>query len=292
MKRFRDMPTEELWEEKAHAADPVCQPSLQLYIDSSMRIGGTVNNASFNLQQQAPMIRDIYSISLKSFTFLNTIYSIGSAFTVSFSYESNPSGFITSAVFSPGNYAFSMNTALWSNVSALPTLLGTQYENDLRYQLIYTFGGAIQSIAVSSLTGIWQWVWDASVGTVGWGATTSSSVYTLLQMPANTLGTIWTSTGQVTLGAPTLIAVASRLLDNEQLTSMDSSNQWVSLVPVTAGYGDLNYYEPEREERDIHSQAMQLRNVDIQIVDPITGAPIVGLLSWSMVLRLYVQVKP
>jgi len=276
------------YEAKCLIPNPILRPSLLLYLNSDQRDSGEVNNSVFSIIPPYP--KAVYASSLKEFTFLNTIYTFQNNLVWANIYEANPSSFPTQITLTQGTYTYGNGTVLLAD--AYPTIPSV-YQNDLRYVLINGFQGAITSIAVNSITNRWQIDWDATIVTAGWNTLlTSADLYSIMNLPSSTVGAIWSTLGPVNLSPPTQLALASVKLDNEQLTSTKGPNTWFCVVDVDQGPGEMVYHTPIREDRTEHSRPFDLATLTIQILNPLDQSFIQGLVSWSLIMRLYIEEHP
>ena len=277
------------YEERSLIPHPILQPSYLLYLNSDQRIGGSVNNAFFNIVQPFP--RNIFACSVKEMIFVNTIPSLDAS-TWAVIYTANPSGFPTQFTLTGGIYTYGYGTVTYAQASpTIPDL----WTNDIRYVLLNSFGGAVTSINVNSITNRWTFNWASSTVSVAWNpAFTSSFLYNVFQLPASLSAPIWTSLGPVNLSPPAEIAVASYELDNEQLRSSAGPNSWTCLVQVDSGPGELVFHTPQREDIAVFGKPLtNLSTLNVQLQIPYNSATgvsnglVQGLTWWSLVFRLY-----
>lgn len=262
--------------------------TVELILSSEDREeGSTVTNATINIE---PAVSGVVSAEFGWFSFYNTIPNVTTSTQVL--------GFLSTAVYAPTNVTFEQGywtTGEGTLTAADYALAPTSNLSDIRYEIFrQTPAGLVTSVTVSPVTGKLNIEFDAAaVGVTFTGQNTSNSWTGLVASDA--AGVSWTGSNLMNLGMPMSLALASTnftkhgvLKGNEKKTL-----SWFTLVPLSAGFGSLEYYEPYNPIQFHLSENQLLNRFNLQLRNPETGNEMAGftetLNPWRLMLRLRVS---
>ena len=155
------------------------------------------------------------------------------------------------------------------------------------------FQGAVASITINASTGVWTWAWNSSVVSV---TSTSLAVTNFLKVPSGSqagTGSSWTSTGPVDLSGPKVITICCNdLARNAYSSPVPFSPCYLCSIPVgNYQFGDLLSFVPPYEQIVFSGDVGKpITALTFMVMDPRTGTPLPLSASWSMELKVYIDV--
>lgn len=283
-----------LWEVDTHNPQElkITKQEVQVFLDSSKRIaGGAVGDASFELFSP---VRNISSVKLQNITFVNTIPNvIDGANRISYVVAGSAGHDGThSTIFTPGNWSAGVGYISSATAIAAPGA----YTNDARYAILRGApSGLFSGCGIDPITGILFLETTLAVGTV-----TIDDPLNTAEFLGFTLGAEYDldplvridATRKFNLNVPQAIAIASSTFADSSIVTSGSSQaarsgSYLAVIPVTAGFGDQQTWEPIKPAITRYAgQSKTLNRVNIRLIDVDTGLVVAGLedTSWKLML--------
>lgn len=260
---------------------PAFANSVLFSFDSAIRSAGSIAQPSFSLKR--PLNR-AYAISLRHaqipVSWGNLLSNVGLEIKTQ-----NVSPYPSDIILPPGQWSYDLGGGIITFTQA-STAPYTSYTDNIIYEILRQFAGALVSIAVNASTGVWTWTWDPALGLVTPVSSTGSSFFKIVNVQIGT----WLSSGPPDLTGPKRIMVSmSQLPGNSFSLPNITSQTFLCSVPVTDTFGDVIYHEPKVEYVVQFQNPVTLSNLTFALIEPNTNTVLPATIDWSCELKFYVM---
>ena len=266
--------------------NPNFQPATVL--DTANRtVGSSINNPSWSIPVP---VKGAYAVSLKSLVLPVSWPNVTSTkhFDVTYGQVTPFPGDFTLGI---GRYSYNLYAGKITYTMANEAPIDL-YQDDLVYNLLRWFSGAIESITINPSTGVWTWVWDEDTKSV---TSTSEDVLGFFKIHYQS-GRIWQSSSTVDLVGPKVIALSCSGLAAGCYVGSIQETCCVSMLcscPVgNLEFGDMLTHEPTIEHISSFGMPSKfISNITLSVIDAATGQLLPLTSDWACELKFYVEVK-
>jgi hypothetical protein len=249
--------------------------------DTVNRSAGSVAQPQFFLQKP---VTQCYGVSLRHAQIPNSWGNLLVAKTLEVKY-SNVVAYPLDIVISAGNWNYDIEggTITYATAAAAPI---TDFTDNIIYQILRQFAGAVDSIGVNASTGVWTWIWNAACGTV---TPVSGQSFYKITFTNGGPPSVWLSSGAPDLTGPKKLMIQMNQLPSNGFALPNTSSQsYLCSVPIDAGFSEVIHHEPYFEQVIQFQHPVNFSFMSFGLVDPTTGLALPATIDWSCEIKLYV----
>ena len=249
--------------------------------DTYNRGSGTVAQPMFYLNRP---VTQVYGASLRHAQIPNSWGNILTARTLEVKYA-NVVAYPLDIVIPAGNWNYDLQGGqlTYVTVAAAPI---TSFTDNILYEIMRQFSGAVTSITINASTGVWTWVWDATCGAV---TVVSGGEFYKIDRVESGPPAVWISSGPPDLTGPTKIMIQMSPLPSNAFALPNLYTQsFLCSIPVEAGFSEVIFHEPRFEQVVQFQNPVTFSTMAFALIDPTTGLVIPATINWACEIKLYV----